>query len=98
VSGPSDKAIQVAGAAERLTGIAADGLRAAHDPALGLDRSVCLRDATSAEMRERVADALHRHYYNEPLPDQYADETADDLRRTVAEVMESIEREFGGGS
>jgi hypothetical protein len=46
VSGPSDKAIQVAEAAERLTGIAADGLRAAHDPVLGLDRSVCLRDVT----------------------------------------------------
>lgn len=69
VGGPSDRA---KGAADRL-GATTPGeksyvrsvLAAAHDPALGLDRSVCLRDA--AEVFKR----LTRDPLNPPEPDDF---------------------------
>jgi hypothetical protein len=51
MSGPSDKAVQAAKA--NVFGSVEDVLNAAHDPALGLDRSVCLRDVVEA-LREAV--------------------------------------------
>jgi hypothetical protein len=50
MSGPSDKAVEAAratvprGAGRGLHQTTDAALDAAHDPALGLDRSVCLRD------------------------------------------------------
>lgn len=57
MTGPSEKAIQ---AAEKVWShrVAAQAVRAAHDPSLGLDRSVCLRDVVEA-LRERGAFLSH---------------------------------------
>jgi hypothetical protein len=66
MSGPSDKAVE---AATKFIDVMAKGphannpiaakgaLEAAHDPALGLDRSVCLRDVVEALRADRVGDA-----------------------------------------
>ena len=57
-------------------------LAAAHDPALGLDRSVCLRDVV------RWARARNERERDDMLPvEEYVG--ADDL-------VDEIEREFGG--
>lgn len=48
MSGPSERAAKRGFEAFDRMGTFADGLNAAHDPALGLDRSVCLRDVVEA--------------------------------------------------
>lgn len=65
MSGPSDKAVEAVarvrfgeGRNHRvLSTVAADMLAAAHDPALGLDRSVCLRDVVDELRRDPGHDA-----------------------------------------
>jgi hypothetical protein len=56
---PSEKAVEAAyswtAVTERQQLIIRDALAAAHDPALGLDRSVCLRSAADA-LREMGGD------------------------------------------
>lgn len=46
MSSPSPKAIDAANAVDDMD--VSEALSAAHDPALGLDRSVCLRDVIEA--------------------------------------------------
>src|SRR5256885_2383693 len=108
MSGPSDKAERAAQAAlsgkDTPPSYASRALYAAHDPALGLDRSVCLRDAE----REIVAKVVEGEY-----PVAYATIRADVIRDVVKALRgyrrpghmsdyqhrgaaDFIEREFGG--
>jgi hypothetical protein len=65
VSGPSEKAQQAAYAATQdfagmiPLGTLALTFEATHDPALGLDRSVCLRDVVERVRREEGAMGYH---------------------------------------
>lgn len=80
MSGPSDKAVEAAangwGPGSESFAVARTQLRRAHDPALGLDRSVCLRDVVaklrefdvpleSAATRDRCADFIEREFTKE---------------------------------
>lgn len=72
MSGPSDKAERAAQTALSGKGTppsyVSRALYAAHDPALGLDRSVCLRDVVEAIRNEGAKEgsdlALADHYYS----------------------------------
>lgn len=80
VSSPSDRAMDAALAAARHPVTfphVKDGVRAAHDPTLGLDRSVCLRDVVEALRREgltrtwigtEAADFLEAKFTEPPTP------------------------------
>lgn len=86
MSGPSDKARKAAVDAydHNLSHPVTTALKAAHDSALGLDRSVCLRDVVEALRTyegEEIAGA--------PFPQTNYDQEI---------VADFIEREFGGGS
>lgn len=71
MSEPSDKAVDAAvraiGVRSKVRDSAIDMLTAAHDPALDLDRSVCLRDVIEAlELRysshsDKVVGSLDEH-------------------------------------
>lgn len=85
MSGPSEKAVEAAQQGhigkERTRVVAC--LSRAHDPALGLDRSVCARDF----LRDVVA-YLRRYDYADGAQ-------TPEGRREVARAAEFIEREFG---
>lgn len=61
-------------------------LAAAHDPALGLDRSVCLSDVVTAA-REQADAALAKGNRTQSL-----------IGYTLGEFADFLERGFGGGA
>lgn len=84
MTGPSDKAVEAAWRTyhdfeQILETLMEDALSAAHDPALGLDRSVCLRDVIEVLQKVERESAMNAH----PHPD------------CIARIRTGIEREFG---
>jgi hypothetical protein len=106
-SGPSDKAVEAARvvgpfrflrADEQSTSFrerqARDVLDAAHDPALGLDRSVCLRDVVQTLRDEaRALDNARRDAEREGHGRPTSPVSANGARAVAA----YIERTFGDG-
>jgi hypothetical protein len=97
MSGPSEKAIQAALAMDEVGCL--EALEAGHDPALGLDRSVCLRDVVEALRRpsDDLILAMVRSSFDPHIkgPNTVQRQTAVNDLGTTADF---IEREFGGGS
>lgn len=106
MSGPSDKAMEAAHRGllmfngytpescmgDEYAGEVASVMRAAHDPALGLDRSVCLRDVVEALRWEADGVTKTPAYEHGGLIDRAEMESRASYTLMLADA---IEREFG---